>query len=144
MIAYQMNGINIVTPNHLIITYKLLWPASRINHHHFLISNRFKWGWGSGLKCWKYDFGKMVEPKGPSRSICSIFLVGFWASRPFSASCAATPIFPQKTHLFKISTKITISHPQSIDGLLSSHKKFQSDWPKSGRVIAEKRMPYKE
>ena len=51
-----------------------------------------------------------------------------WWPRPFSAQNGC------------IFLKVTLA--QSIDnGPLSNHKKFQLDWSKNGRVMAEKRMP---
>ena len=86
------------------------------------------------LKTFLWEYG------WPQRSArWAIFLVGFRGPRPFSASVVVTPIFPPKICFFfqKCTIfKIMISHQQftwvmTENSLLSSHEKFQPDWPKN-------------
>ena len=69
-------------------------------------------------------------------------MVGFVGQKPYGAAVVATPIFRPKWVHFLISDLGTIVDVESIDnGPLSNHTKFQLDWSKNGRVMAEKRMP---
>ena len=61
-------------------------------------------------------------------------MVGFVAQNPYGAA--------QNGCIFLKSDLGAILDVFSIDnGPLSNHTKFQLDWSKNGRVMAEKRMP---
>ena len=69
-------------------------------------------------------------------------MVGFVAQNPYGAAVVATPILRPKWVHFLKSDLGAILDVFSIDNdPLSNHTKFQLDWSKNGRVMAEKRMP---
>ena len=69
-------------------------------------------------------------------------MVGFGARKPYGAAIAVTPILRLKWANISETNIGAIQDVQPRDnGPLGNHTKFQLDWSKNGRVMAEKRMP---
>ena len=64
------------------------------------------------------------------------------AQKPYGAAVVAAPIFrPKWVHFFESDLGAILDVLSIDNGPLSNLKKFQLDWSKNGRVMAEKRMP---